>query len=500
VYTYTYNSEDEEEAHRHRSMVMNATKGQGGDDAETVASNNSTHGVTIIDDIGGVSNAHPSSSGAVNSTKDTDTVAINTTHQQSPLDGESTTNNILNDDVEEEYMIVSGGYTDHDWKTFPVYAFPITSAIQTRTGQWIDLTPSASKYDDVDTTACHELVGDAARANLSQEAKFIDDINKSTEELDDPWEHASPCAPFGRMGHMSAIHDDKLYVFGGLIYAEEEPQTTGGGGNNGYYYGRRAATFQLENIPYVYRLDLKEMLDARRAESDGNIDESTTKKITGWQRIIPRVKKSSNTNGKASSSSLSAAEVLLTLVNRGEMQGGIWSSEYSGGHDKLVMHGGLRIEKVDYDSYGLPSRTSSQMVELPLADIWAYDLVLHCWEKVTNTYGKVRQPLCIVFQPHWNHYSNRHTTCFIHSYGRALVLGMQHRRQTQPKVPTPKRKQTPTPKTMIGGPTLDLTFQCILDHERHTRQLSLEMSSSYMEAWVAMNTLTSGMGVPRGRV
>ncbi len=411
MYTYSYHSDADVEdlAHRHRSMLTNATLVHDDDYAQTqtVASNNATHdGFTKnMDDDTGTGGArnetidHPSSfPGSTNLTK-------NTFQQQTSSSTSSTTTTAnvhkISLEEEEEYMIVSGGFTDHDWKTFPVYAFPITSAIHTSSGQWIDLTPSASKYDDIDTTSCHDLVGEAALAKLSQEAKFIDETtstnnnSNSTEEKSeevDPWKYASPCAPFGRMGHISAIHEDKLYVFGGLIYAEEDqlmPSGSGGGGG-GHFYGKRTM-FQLENIPHVYRLDLKEMLDARRAESEGDMDLLTKKKITGWQRIIPRVKKSPTTNnGKSSSSlSLSAADVLLTLVNRGEMQGGIWSSESSGGHDKLVMHGGLRIEKVDYDNYGLPSRTSSQMVELPLADIWAYDLVLDCWEKITNTYGKV---------------------------------------------------------------------------------------------------------------
>lgn len=420
VYTYSYTSDgnvDKQVVHRLQRAIATknaTTTAQDGDadgGAQTVTSDNATHNssFTSIDESGEERNEtiiHPTSSspGSMNATTDTNRESdIQTTSQQQQhptLDGPSSSLE------EEEYMIVSGGYTDHDWKTFPVYAFPITSAIHTRSGQWIDITPSASNYDDIDTTLCHTLEGEAALANLSQEAKFIEDITTTTTtnnngtddgENDDPWEHASPCAPFGRMGHISVIHGNKLYVFGGLIYAEEEQLIPGGGGG-GYYYGRRTM-FQLENIPYVYRLDLKEMLDARRAESEGNLDFLTKNKITGWQRIIPRVKKSSNTNGKSSSSSsLSAAEVLLTLVNRGEMQGGLWSSESSGGHDKLVMHGGLRIEKVDYDSYGLPSRTSSQIVELPLADIWAYDLVLDCWEKITNTYGKVRALFMILHE------------------------------------------------------------------------------------------------------
>jgi len=286
----------------------------------------------------------------------------------------------------EEYMIVSGGYTDHDWKTFPVYAFPITSTVRTLSGEWIDLSPSELAEDA--ESQCDREDGGAARENLYLEAKFLDD-DDNTDGTEDPWEHAAPCAPSGRMGHQSVIHDDKLYVFGGLIYDGE--QSPGG-------YGKKE-TFRLEDVPFVYRLDLAEMFEARKAETKQGGDRSLLK-VKGWQRIIPRVKPFSTPGGM---SSTSAAEVLLTSVNRGEMQGGLWSSESTGGNDKFVMYGGLRIAKLEYEGYGHngPSKFvkgettfgSSQMrshkiVELPLGDVWAYDLVLDCWEKITNNYGR----------------------------------------------------------------------------------------------------------------
>ncbi|KAL7542478.1 hypothetical protein ACHAXR_011799 [Thalassiosira sp. AJA248-18] len=284
----------------------------------------------------------------------------------------------------EEYMIISGGYTDHDWKTFPVYGFPITSSIISQSGQWVDLSPSA--FETNIDSQCNEEDGAAAREKLYQETDFFDaDTDGSADDL---WEHAQHCSPSGRMGHQSVIHNDRfLYVFGGLIYDEE--QTSGG-------YGRKQ-TFRLEDVPFVYRLDLKEMFDARREERKGN---RSTKKVTGWQRIIPRVKPFPTPAGM---SSTSAAEVLLTSVNRGEMQGGLWSSGSPGGHDKFVMYGGLRIARLEYEGYGhnVPSKFvkgqstfgSSQMhshkiVELPLGDVWTYDLNLDCWEKITNNYGK----------------------------------------------------------------------------------------------------------------
>ena len=291
----------------------------------------------------------------------------------------------------EEYMIISGGYTDRDWSTFPVYAFPITSAIRTLSGQWIDLSPPPMNANVESLCAGEDT--EAAQEKLYQEAKFFD-----TNSTEDEWENAESFAPVGRMGHQSAIHNDKLYVFGGLIYDEEQVDQ-----KHGY---RKKETFRLEDVPFVYRLDLKEMFKAREAESQGN--RRLMQQVTGWQRIIPRVKRFSTHPGVSSS----AAEVLLTSINRGEMQGGLWSSE--GGHDKLVMYGGLRIAKVDYggpskfvkgEGFGSSTQMKShKIVELPLGDVWAYDLVDDCWEKLTSNYGRVRRS---VIYPH---------ICSVYSY------------------------------------------------------------------------------------
>ena len=130
-----------------------------------------------------------------------------------------------------------------------------------------------------------------------------------------------------------------------------------------------------------------------------------------------------------------AAEVLLSYVNRGEMQGGVWSyhppegstTTGEGGRrrEKLVMYGGLRISNLVYEGHGhdghAPSKfvkgetafgpPSSQMmlsrkiVELPLGDVWAYDFESDCWERITNGSGRVREfdmtPLrkCLVSYP-----------------------------------------------------------------------------------------------------
>lgn len=277
--------------------------------------------------------------------------------------------------ITEEYMIISGGYTDIDWENFPVYAFPITSAIRTTTGQWIDLTPSS----DLDEPTCIDDDGIASRDKLYQEMRFFN----ADDDKEDPWANAQSCSPSGRMGHSSVIYHDHLYVFGGLIY-DEELESVG---------NRIKDSFRLEDVPYVYRLNLKEMLEARKVD-DGE-DESKASG-QGWQRIIPRV--------KPVDTSSPAADVLLNFVNRGEGQGGLWASSASEDNDKFIMYGGLRISRVEYDNsptkfvkgnsvFGTGSSSQNQfhshkIEEIPLGDVWAYDLVQNAWEKLTNGYGK----------------------------------------------------------------------------------------------------------------
>lgn len=275
----------------------------------------------------------------------------------------------------EEYMIISGGYTDIDWKSFPVYAFPITSAIRTTTGQWIDLTPSS----DLDEPTCKDDDGIASRGKLYQEMSFFN----ADDDKEDPWANAQSCSPSGRMGHSSVVYNDHLYVFGGLIY-DEELESVG---------NRIKDSFRLEDVPYVYRLNLKEILEARKVD-DG--EDESKESGQGWQRIIPRV--------KPVDTSSPAADVLLNFVNRGEGQGGLWASSSSDENDKFVMYGGLRISRVEYDNsptkfvkgdsvFGTGSSSQNQfhshrIEEIPLGDVWAYDLVQNAWEKLTNGYGK----------------------------------------------------------------------------------------------------------------
>ena len=71
-------------------------------------------------------------------------------------------------------MIISGGFTDNDWSTFPVYAFPITSAIfSSLSGQWMDLSPPIASNTNTATDIelqCNYNDTEAAQDKLYQQA------------------------------------------------------------------------------------------------------------------------------------------------------------------------------------------------------------------------------------------------------------------------------------------------------------------------------------------
>lgn len=371
-----------------------------------------------------------------NTTNNTNTNNNNTANTKPYKNSDSTTTQY------EEYMIISGGYTDHDWKTFPVHAFPMTTSSlnQSHKGKWVDLSPLPSELLHNNTNSeswCNSRDNIEARERLYQQAKYLK--NNDTTGTD-PWLHADPCAPTGRMGHSSFMYQNYLYVFGGLIYDREQiPMSSRGNGA-----GTVREAFRLEDVPYVYRLDVGEMLEARQMmerkrkrrgvvqvgedtvnrreediglieeieelfldddydDDDHSIAEETeiqavleevhevsNKKVKGWQRIIPRVKPFESLDGMPT---MAASEVLLKSINRGENQGGMWNN------NKYVMYGGLRIVLSDVagphasskiingGSHSSSAQKRSRIIELPLGDVWMYDIETDAFEKVTNSFG-----------------------------------------------------------------------------------------------------------------
>ena len=236
---------------------------------------------------------------------------------------------IVEEEGWEEYMIISGGFSDKDWRSFPVYAFPISHSISTVSGEWIDLTPPPLDHSEQSRCSLGDRNSDAVAEKLYKEANFI---QKNATSAPDLWKSASEsCPPPGRVGHQTVVYKNFLYVIGGLIYDEEEA----------HEFGRRE-TFRLEDIPFVYRLDIVDMMNGRlRSISDGRTKNGKQTTFKGWQRVIPRVKPYSAPNGVIVSTS--AALTLLNSINRGNAQGGLLEASDDNERAKLIMYGGLRI-------------------------------------------------------------------------------------------------------------------------------------------------------------
>lgn len=280
-----------------------------------------------------------------------------------------------NEEASEEFMIVSGGFTDYDWATFPIYAF------STKTNLWLDLSVHLKSTDQSALDNCH-------RSTVLPDSPSADSVDENGNVIN-LWDYAMTCPPPPRMSHHTLIHSNHLYVFGGLLYNDH------------------SGMFFMEERDFVYRIDLHYLLLAAR---DG-LPPGMVK--AGWERILPRViippaspsgeipvtssaafagdeaTTSSSSNGNSNSelvegpnrgemattstsSNGNSNSELVEGPNRGEMKGGYWAAE-----NKLVIFGGLRVHDTPRDALGL-----GRQVDTPLSDLWSYDLATDTWERV----------------------------------------------------------------------------------------------------------------------
>uniref|UniRef100_A0A7S2UIF9 RING-type domain-containing protein n=1 Tax=Attheya septentrionalis TaxID=420275 RepID=A0A7S2UIF9_9STRA len=228
----------------------------------------------------------------------------------------------------QEYMVVSGGFTDHDWDTFPVYAYDMKASTTQGAGSWMDLTPEPISEDET-------LICDGKPSNKSDDEVGVGNL----------WESAMACPPQGRVGHISAIYGGYLYVFGGLLYDSTN--------------GSPDETFQLESFgPYMYRLRIDNTL---AQIGDKMKDQGDTE--NQWERMLPQI--------VAPSTDASS----IYLLNRGEVQGGVWESE-----KKLVIYGGLLVQNVADGTF-----SGDEEIDRPLGDVWSYDFLTNTWEMMASS-------------------------------------------------------------------------------------------------------------------
>lgn len=238
-----------------------------------------------------------------------------------------------------EYMIITGGFTDRDWKTFPVLAYDMTASVENGEGRWFELTPF-EKNDAMCKNETHHY-------NPNQIYS---------------WENSHPCGPESRIGHISVVRDNYLYVFGGLLYNEVD------------------GVFFMEKIPFMYRMLLIENeFDQRDYENNQNNFTPDPTSLS-WERISPNVKEPPPEFIGVGSVSNSFDD-LLQMVNRGEVRGGYWETE-----DKLVIYGGLHVRHYEVN-FG-----HKQQSDETLGDVWAYDFKTNTWEMLSPAWSNDEMP------------------------------------------------------------------------------------------------------------
>jgi hypothetical protein len=220
-------------------------------------------------------------------------------------------------------MIVSGGFTDDDWKTFPVWAFDISSAEKNGNGVWINLTPSGGLSEETDI-----------QCRTEDDSSPMPDTMNQTVTQQDAWASALPCSPSSRMGHVSVQHGQYLYVFGGILY------------------DRHVGIFYQPQATHVYRLSILNAL-------------SNTSSSYQWERITPKIQDIPTHLANACTLRSTPAEQMV----RGEFKGGLWQEA-----NKLVVFGGLRLESIKL------SETKTLQVDDTLGDVWSYDFDTNSWE------------------------------------------------------------------------------------------------------------------------
>jgi hypothetical protein len=80
----------------------------------------------------------------------------------------------------QEYMVVSGGFTDDDWESFPVYAYDMKASTTHGAGSWMDLTPEPLSEDEM-------LICDGKPSKKSDAEVGVGNL----------WESAMACPPQG---------------------------------------------------------------------------------------------------------------------------------------------------------------------------------------------------------------------------------------------------------------------------------------------------------------
>eukprot|EP00804_Cyclotella_cryptica_P012966 CCRYP_002304-RC/>CCRYP_002304-RC protein AED:0.15 eAED:0.15 QI:199/1/1/1/0.5/0.66/3/394/568 len=311
-----------------------------------------------------------------------------------------------------EWMVVSGGFTDGDWTSFPVWAFDLTDARSaeeddageeeysspTQRGPWIDLTGLG--------------VGGAetwAMEDGSSSGNAIDNSNHNNinDAIDNRW-NVSYSGPQGRVGHLSSIYNDCLYIFGGLTYSLGAFHVENDSGEDQSRNGGRSDTASTvddndrqKNTMIVWKAcGLKDLFTSEQVQKQEQQQEQqqvhneTRMGLLKWEKIIPRVDTSifipsgdcktdkngvdndhsTQTTSKDGSVIHMSRPEAADTISRGEAQGGHYSINRDGTPstgDCFILYGGIHRQRTTVLENG--ANAPSMDNDVPLGDVWKYD-------------------------------------------------------------------------------------------------------------------------------
>ncbi len=274
----------------------------------------------------------------------------------------------------QEYMIISGGFTDFDWHTFPVWAYDISSATESNNGKWHEITKNtkleSTQHEDIQKQEellelCRSNNGNDGRSVSSSGNNNIsttgtggnndDNNNNNNLNIQDLWKTSSLfCSPPSRVGHISIMRNEYLYIFGGLLYNDKQ------------------GVFYMEQEPYIYRMKIPSDYFTNPSQYDDNT--STKNNVMDWERIVPNV--ISPPPSMHTTNNQKEYTRPEDIINRGEVRGGYWERG-----DKLIIYGGLHVR--DYETL----YNHEQQADETLGDVWAYDFQTDTWEMLAPSWA-----------------------------------------------------------------------------------------------------------------
>ena len=228
-----------------------------------------------------------------------------------------------------------------------------------------------------------------------------DDLNEYSMEKNGTSSAASSSSPQGRVGHLSSIYNDCLYIFGGLTYSlgSFHVENDKGDGDDDDDGDKNDSTNKEKNTMIVWRACGLSDLFAGRAESRHRIlDESNEKsRLLQWERIVPRVdttlpnqpdvdaphNEDNNRQAQAAADTLTeppaddvaalGQEPEPVMLSRGETQGGHYSAadDSTTNKDCFIIYGGMHRHHTAVLENGANAPSANN--EVPLGDVWKYD-------------------------------------------------------------------------------------------------------------------------------